>query len=118
MRKNKKEIKEQVPGTKNPLYPVFLKLDTLELLLVGAGNVGLEKLQSLLGNAPQARITVVAPKILDEVRVLLAEHPSCHLKERAFVEADLEHKDLLVLATDNPELHREVKQSANAKGNW
>lgn len=116
MRKNKKEIKEQVPGAKNPLYPVFLKLDTLELLLVGAGNVGLEKLQSLLGNAPQARITVVAPQVLDEVRVLLGEHPSCQLKEREFVEADLEHKDLLVLATDNPELHREVKQKANAKG--
>lgn len=59
---------------------------------------------------------MVAPKILDEVRVLLAEHPSCQLKEREFVEADLEHKDLLVLATDNPELHREVKQIANAKG--
>ena len=25
---------------KNQLYPVFLKLDQLELLLVGAGNVG------------------------------------------------------------------------------
>ncbi len=114
MRKDKKEVKET--GSKNPLYPVFLKLEALELLLVGAGNVGLEKLQSLLGNAPQARITVVAPRVLDEVRALLADHPACILKEREFVEADLEHKDILILATDNPVLHREVKQLANAKG--
>ncbi len=117
MRNGKKDKQEEADtSAKNPLYPVFLKLDKLEMLLVGAGNVGLEKLQSLLGNAPEARITVIAPKVLDEVRQLLAEHPTCHLKEREYVDADLEHKDLLVLATDNPELHREVKQKANAKG--
>jgi len=35
---------------KNQLYPVFLKLEQLNILLVGAGNVGLEKLNSLLSN--------------------------------------------------------------------
>lgn len=116
MRKDKKDKQESENTVKNPLYPVFLKLDKLELLLVGAGNVGLEKLQSLLGNAPEARITVVAPLVLDEVRQLLADHPSCTLKEREYVDADLEHKDILVLATDNPELHLAIKQKANAEG--
>jgi len=67
---------------KNPLYPVFLKLDKLDTLLIGAGNVGLEKLNSLLANAPDARITIVAPNIKEEVRELLRSHPSCVLHER------------------------------------
>ena len=45
---------ELLPG-KNQLYPIFLKLDQLEILLVGAGNVGLEKLHSLLSNSPAAK---------------------------------------------------------------
>ena len=58
---------------KNRLYPIFLKLEELELLLVGAGNVGLEKLNSLLSNSPEARITVVAAIIKEEVKNLLQQ---------------------------------------------
>jgi siroheme synthase-like protein len=101
---------------KNKLYPVFLKLEELELLLVGAGNVGLEKLQSLLGNSPAAKITVVAPQVKEEVRVLLRQHPSCLLEQRLFEESDLQNKDLVVLATDNPALHKKIKKLAEAKG--
>src|SRR5258705_10019731 len=78
---------------KNKLYPVFLKLEELELLLVGAGNVGLEKLNSLLSNSPEARITVVAPLVKDEVRQRLQDHPFCVLLQRPFKEADLEGKN-------------------------
>jgi hypothetical protein len=101
---------------KNRLYPVFLKLEQLELLLVGAGNVGLEKLESLLGNSPEAKITVVAPQVREEVRKLLTDHSSCNLIQRSFEENDLLNKDLVVLATDNPQLHKEIKALAEAKG--
>ncbi len=94
---------------KNRLYPVFLKLENLRVLLVGAGNVGLEKLESLLGNSPSAAITVVAPFIKEEVRALLAEHPSCQILERPFEMKDLEEKDLVVMSTDNPALHKEIR---------
>src|SRR5215470_19568022 len=83
---------------KNQLYPIFLKLDQLETLLVGAGNVGLEKLQSLLSNSPEAKITVVAPEIKDEVRRIIAEHPSCRIIQGPFREYDLDNKDLVILA--------------------
>jgi len=101
---------------KNRLYPVFLKLEQLNILLVGAGNVGLEKLNSLLGNSPAARITVVAPFIKPEVRELLNRHPSCILQARPFELSDLEQKELVFLATDDPGLHAYIKQSAAAKG--
>jgi len=101
--------------SKNQLYPVFLKLDQLNLLLVGAGNVGLEKLQSLLGNSPHAKITVVAPVVKEEVKELINAHPACVLKERAFQSSDIDGKELIFLATDNPGLHAEIKKMAAAK---
>ncbi len=101
-------------GIKNQLYPVFLKLEQLNILLVGAGNVGLEKLHSLLSNSPQAKITVVAPIVKQEVRELIQKHPSCTIMERQFQEEDLENKDLVILATDNKELHQYITKLANA----
>lgn len=103
-------------GQKNQLYPVFFKLEQLQLLLVGAGNVGLEKLHSLLANSPEANITIVAPIIKEEVRKLVWRHPSCTIIQRPFEEADLIGKDLLVLATDNRTLHEEIRVLAKEKG--
>ncbi|MBX9785609.1 MAG: TSUP family transporter [Chitinophagaceae bacterium] len=106
---------EQVTEHKNQLYPVFLKLEQLNILLVGAGNAGLEKLQSLLFNSPLAKIAVVAPFVKEEVRTLLQQHPQCLLIERNFEESDLFDRDLVVLATDDKELHRYIRALAKEK---
>ena len=98
-----------LPATANHLFPVFLKLEQLNTLLVGAGYVGHEKLQALLSNAPLARITVVAPKISEAVRALAATHPGCTLLERSYAVEDLQGRDLVVLATDQPQLHEEIR---------
>lgn len=100
---------------KNQLYPVFLKMDHLHTLLVGAGNVGYEKLNSILSNSPNAKITIVAPLIKDELRSLLEKYPACTIIQRPFDHTDLENKDLVILATDNPELHRQIKKLAETK---
>ncbi len=101
---------------KNQLYPVFLKLDQLNILLIGAGKVGLEKLHSLLSNSPEATITIVASQVNEDVRKLVYRHPSCIIIERAFEEADIENKELVIAATDNKELHKHIKQLADEKG--
>ncbi|MBP6732870.1 MAG: NAD(P)-dependent oxidoreductase, partial [Chitinophagales bacterium] len=43
----------------NLLYPVFLKLDKLQLLVVGGGNVAAEKLSFLYKSSPNANVTIV-----------------------------------------------------------
>ncbi len=101
---------------KNQLYPVFLKLEELNILLVGAGNVGLEKLHSFLANSPAAKITIVAPEIKEDVRKLVYRHPSCIIVQRKFEKADLDNKDLVILATDDHELHKQIRSSATEKG--
>lgn len=109
------ETKQQAIS-KNKLYPIFLKLEQLHTLLVGAGNVGLEKLQSLLSNAPEARITIVAPSVKKEVKEFINNYPNCLLEERPFEVEDLEGKDIVVLATDDKGLHYQVKTLAREKG--
>ena len=42
----------------NDLFPIFLKLEHLNTLVVGGGNVGLEKISALLRNSP-VPVTVV-----------------------------------------------------------
>lgn len=102
----------ELTANKNNLYPVFLKLDALEVLVVGAGNVGLEKVQSLLFSAPQANVTIVAPLIKHELRAAIKENSSYRIIERLFEESDLAGKDVAILATDDKVLHRHVKQLA------
>lgn len=100
---------------KNPLYPVFLKLEQLNTLLVGAGNVGLEKLHSLLSNSPEARITIVAPVIKEDVRRLVFRHPSCTIIQKEFDAADLDNKDVVILATGDRSLHTAIKELASER---
>jgi siroheme synthase-like protein len=99
----------------NELYPVFLKLEHLRILVVGAGNVALEKLNSLLSNSPKAKITIVAPIVKKEVEELLNTYPDCSLQTRRFEPSDIDNKDLVFLATDDASLHAEIKKLASGK---
>lgn len=100
---------------RNNLFPVFLKLEELDTLIVGGGNVGLEKLSALLKSSPRARITLVASVIKDEIKTLVAGMDHVRLEERAFRVRDLQNKDVVMLATDDPVLHRQVRALARQR---
>jgi siroheme synthase (precorrin-2 oxidase/ferrochelatase) len=55
---------------RNNLFPVFLKLENLETLIVGGGNVGLEKLMDIIKNIPTARVKLVGRPISEANRDL------------------------------------------------
>lgn len=100
---NNKEIK-------NRLFPVFLKLEELDVLLVGGGNVGLEKLSAMLNNSPDTKVTMVADMFRDELREYVKDYPNVTLIERKFEFNDLNDRDLVILSTDNPDLHASIKR--------
>ena len=100
---------------KNLLFPVFIKLESLHSLLVGGGNVGLEKLSAILANSPEATVTVVADRFLEELRELVKNYPKVTLIERKFEFNDLNDKDLVFLATDNPTLHESIKRETSER---
>ncbi len=99
----------------NPLFPAFLKLENLRVLLVGGGNVGLEKLTAILRNSPATAVTVVGISLLPELRELAARHPRVQLAERAYAEDDLDAHDIVFAATDDPALHRVIKAAARQR---
>ncbi len=103
-------------NTGNVLFPVFFKLHELDILVVGGGYVGLEKLQAILKNSPLARVTVVAKEILQEdIRHLAKQHPQVVLIERPFKTHDLRGKDLVFLATNDRSLHEKIKKKTRRK---
>lgn len=99
----------------NNLYPIFLKLENLQTLLVGAGNVGLEKLTAFLKNSPKAKITIIAENVCNEIMAITVGNKNIRILKRKFFFSDLEGKDILILATNNHQLHERVKIIARKK---
>ncbi|PTQ92920.1 hypothetical protein C8P68_11051 [Mucilaginibacter yixingensis] len=99
----------------NTLFPVFLKLHDLHTVVIGAGNVGLEKLNAVLNNSPQAKVTVIAQAFLPQVHELIAKYPNVTAQQKTFIDTDLDHADLVIAATGSPELNDYIRQSARER---
>lgn len=102
-------------GGNNTLYPIFLRLNQLHVLIVGGGEVGLEKVSFMLKNSPDASITLLAEWIHPDIFDLSQEFSNLLLMEKTFEEADLDGKNLLILATNNIDLDREIKELAKQR---
>ena len=94
---------------KNTLFPVFLKLETLQLLIVGGRYIGLEKLEAVLGNSPATRIKIVAMEFIEELRELASSYPNISLHEKRFEATDLDGIELVILATNDNAINAEIK---------
>lgn len=99
----------------NQLFPVFLKLNTLKTLVIGGGPVGLEKLQALLNNSPDAEITLLSLNVLPEIEALAIQYPSLKIKKKAFEPNDLEDTELVVAATNNAALNEQIRSLTKEK---
>ncbi|MDJ1466508.1 bifunctional precorrin-2 dehydrogenase/sirohydrochlorin ferrochelatase [Cytophagaceae bacterium YF14B1] len=99
----------------NLLFPIFLKLEEMQLLIVGGGGVGLEKLSAVLKNSPATSITMVATWFGDETRELASVHTNVALIEKAFEPADLDGKDLVIGATGIRELSEQITKEAHKR---
>jgi precorrin-2 dehydrogenase/sirohydrochlorin ferrochelatase len=93
---------------RNELYPIFLKLHNLSVLIVGGGNVGLEKLSFLLKSSPNAKVEVVAPHFLEELVSLAAEHPSVKLTKKKFKKKMLKKRNMVIACTDDLKVNKRV----------
>ncbi|MGV2450649.1 UNVERIFIED_CONTAM: TSUP family transporter [Ralstonia mannitolilytica] len=99
----------------NSLYPIFLKLENLSLLIIGGGKVALEKLESVLGNSPETSIKLVAKEIIPEVRTLQNQFSNITLHERAYDDHDFNDTDLAIIAVNDIELAGEIREKAQQK---
>lgn len=99
----------------NRLFPVFLKLEQMRLLIVGGGNIGHEKLSAVLRNSPATEVTVVATWISDEVKALAADRPNVRLVEKPFEPGDLDGHDIVIAATGDRRVSEQVKSEAKIR---
>jgi siroheme synthase-like protein len=113
---NSSAEKQAEQETGNNLFPVFVKLETLRLLLVGGGNVGLEKLNAVLQNSPATRIQIVAISVSDRIKEIAAGLPGIGISERPFVADDLDQCDIVIVAVNDRAVSREIAAAAKAKG--
>ena len=96
-------------GAGNQLFPVFLKLNELKVLVIGAGNTGMEKLGAVLGNSPETDVTIVAEKFLPSVIDLIGQYPQLTFRFKRFEAADLDGQDLVIVATGDNVLNAEIR---------
>ncbi len=90
-------------------YPVFLNLRERPALVVGGGDVARGKIEGLVRTG--ARVTVVAPLVVETIHRLVAEG-TVALFARAYAPGDLRGFQLVIAATDDPEVNRSVAADA------
>ena len=95
-----------------PFYIACLRLSGRDCLVVGGGDVGLEKVEGLL--ACDGRVTLVAPAANPELREL-ADERSIAWERRAFTESDLGGKFLVIAATDDTDTNISVYEAAERR---
>ena len=95
-----------------PFYIACLRLTGRRCLVVGGGEIGLEKVEGLL--ACGGAVTLVAPHAHDELARLAAEG-SIAWERREYASADLDGSFLVIAATDDSEVNIAVHEDAEAR---
>lgn len=96
---------------RNNLYPIFLKMHSINTLIVGGGHVALEKLTFLLKSSPNANVELMAPFFRDEVKDLAGQF-HINLISTRYHAAFLCDKDVVIAATDNFEVNKQIYRDA------
>lgn len=96
----------------NNLFPVFLKLDNLRLLIVGGGYVGMEKLQAVLKNSPGCCVQLVAATISNDIKELALLYKNISLIEKMYDINDLDNADLVIVAINDRLVSEQIQVDA------
>jgi precorrin-2 dehydrogenase/sirohydrochlorin ferrochelatase len=95
-----------------PLYIACLRLSGRPCLVVGGGEVGLEKVGGLL--ACDGRVTLIAPDAVPELAEY-AREGSIEWERRDFREADLDGRFLAIAATSDTDVNISVYEGAERR---
>lgn len=90
-------------------YPVYLDIQNRNCLVVGGGAVGTRKVMTLLNCG--STVTVVSPDVSEQL-LELADNSSIILEKRPYQTTDLDNMFLVIGATDNEGLNRQIHRDA------
>lgn len=92
--------------------PIFLNITDRPCLVIGGGDIALRKIRRLL--RANARVTVVAPELCNDLKLLASDREISHIAS-AFKPEHLDDMSLVIAATDDNEVNRQVSELAQAK---
>jgi len=99
---------------RNNLYPVFLKVKNLNVLIVGGGNVAEEKLHFLTKSSPDAKVLMVAP-MFREGTIALANKFCATMVTDVYHEKYIEGRHIVIATTEKPEVNVQVWKDCRAQ---
>src|SRR5829696_4265034 len=95
-----------------PFYIACLKLTGRRCVVVGGGEIGLEKVEGLL--ACDGRVVLIAPTAVPELEALAAEG-SIEWERREYEAADLERTFIVIAATNDTDVNIRVYEDAERR---
>jgi siroheme synthase-like protein len=95
-----------------PFYIACLRLSGRRCVVVGGGDVGLEKVEGLL--ACDGEVTLVSPDVVEPLREL-AEEGSIRWERRPYESRDLEGTFIVIAATGDSEVNIRVFEDAERR---
>ena len=96
-----------------PLFPIFLKLESRRVVVVGAGGIAAQKLEGLVES--KAEVVVVAPEAVEAVQEL-DRSGRIRWMQAAFEPEHLNGAFLVIAATGDPEVNQQVYSAAKVQG--
>jgi siroheme synthase-like protein len=100
----------------NNLFPVFIKLENLRVLIIGGGNVALEKLKTVIENSPATAIRLVSLTVLDSLLKFVQHHPNVIIEQRAYKISDMDDTDIIIAAVNDIDTSEQIRKDAHRKG--
>ena len=91
------------------LLPLFIDVKNKPCLVIGGGRIALRKIKML--SKAEAKITIIAPTICDELASHCANH-SINLHTREFNDEDINQQSLVIAATNNKTLNKRISDLA------
>ena len=88
-----------------PRFPVFIDLSESRIVVAGAGRIASRRVKALTGFAGD--ITVIAPRISDELRQL-ESRGKIRILQRRFEDSDLDGAEMVLAATDDQVLNERI----------
>ncbi len=93
-------------------FPAFINIENKSILIIGAGNIALEKLDKLIKFTKN--ITILAPEAKYNIYKLIKKYNlTFHQKE--YERGDIDNFDIVIIATNDIKLQEEIFKESREK---
>ncbi len=86
-------------------FPMYIDLTDKKILIVGGGNIALEKLEKLVQFTKD--ITIIAKEVKYNTYTLIKEHCLSYY-QRGYKRGDIDNFDIVVVATDDIDMQKDI----------